>query len=122
MTLAFLGDGVYELFVREMLVKNGSMPAGKLHAKAVELVKASAQAKAYDALFDKLNENEQAVIKRGRNANSTKCPKNANPADYRKATGIETLFGYLYLKGENERMLELFDMICDILTEDEADR
>ena len=63
MTLAFLGDGVYELFVREMLVKNGSMPAGKLHAKAVELVKASAQAKAYDALFDKLNENEQAVIR-----------------------------------------------------------
>lgn len=120
LTLAFLGDGVYELFVREMLVKKGSMPAGKLHAKAVELVKAAAQAKAYDELFDSLSEEEQNIIKRGRNANSTKCPKNANPAEYRKATGIETLFGYLYLKGENERMYELFGKICEVLSADES--
>ncbi len=113
-----MGDGVYELFVREMLVKNGSMPSAKLHTKAVELVRAAAQAKAYDALFDTLSEKEQAILKRGRNSNTAKCPKNSNPAEYRKATGIEALFGYLYLMGENERMNELFGKICEVVLSD----
>lgn len=105
-----------------MLVKHGSMPSAKLHTKAVEFVRAAAQAKAYDALFDKLTEKEQQIIKRGRNSNIAKCPKNSNPAEYRKATGVEALFGYLYLKGENERMSELFNMVCEVLLSENDDK
>ena len=109
-TLAFLGDAVYELLVREQLAKENA-PAGKLHRKAVKRVCCSAQAAGYDALQEVLTEEERNVLRRGRNANSTRVPKNAHPQEYRKATGLEALFGYLYLKKETGRILELFALL-----------
>ena len=112
-----MGDSVYELLVREHLSKQGSMPAHTLHILAVRLVRASAQAHAVEIIGPLLTEDEATILKRGRNANSTNVPKNSNPADYRLATGLEALFGYLYLKGDQQRINELFEIIwqsyCD---------
>ncbi len=112
-TLAFLGDAVYELYVRQMLVETANMPVNKLHALAVERVRASFQSNAYSVIEEHLTEEEQAIWKRGRNANSVKAPKNADPVEYRRATGLEALFGYLFLQGRRERLEELFDMIMN---------
>ncbi len=112
-TLAFVGDVVYELLVRERLVAGGDRPVGRLHNAAVEQVRASAQAQAYHILEPHLTDKELAVLKRGRNANTASPPKNADPQHYRKATGVETLFGLLHLQGQSERIEELFTLICD---------
>ncbi|MDD3193298.1 MAG: ribonuclease III domain-containing protein [Oscillospiraceae bacterium] len=109
LTLAFVGDGVYELLVRQRIVEDGSMPTKKLNAQKVELVRASAQAAVYDGLEPLLSQEEHEVLKRGRNAHTGSVPKNAEMADYRKATGVEALFGFLYLKGEMGRLRGLFD-------------
>ena len=111
LTLAFLGDVVFELLVREKLVEKGDMPVGELHKKAVEKVCASAQCRAATAILDILTPEEEAIFKRGRNANGVTIPKSATTAEYRKATGIEALFGYLYLKKDNARISELFEMM-----------
>lgn len=111
LTLAFLGDCVYDLFVREMLVCQANRSTKKLHSNAVEKVKASAQAEASEKILPMLSEKELAVFKRGRNAHPHHIPKNGNPRDYHFATAMETLFGYLYLKGEIERLRELFSII-----------
>ena len=109
LTLAFLGDGVYELLVRSHVVTaHGSMPAKKLHQQSVEMVRASYQATVYDCLAPVLSERELEVMKRGRNASSASVPKHADLMAYRKATGVEALFGYLYLNGEAPRAEELF--------------
>lgn len=114
LTLAFLGDGVFELFVREYLVSRGSCPVKKLHSRAVEMVRCEAQAKALsEVLWDTLTEDEQAVVMRGRNAHVGHVPKNADVADYHAATALEALFGYLYLKGELLRLRELFIAILE---------
>lgn len=113
--MAFLGDSVFELLVRERLVSAGSMPVGKLHMLAVKQVKASAQAKAFEGLSNILSEDEKSILLRGRNANSATPPKSCDIAEYRKATGIEALFGYLYLKGETERINYLYDYIVKII-------
>ena len=97
LSLAFIGDSVYELLVREYLLKNGSMPIGKLHSLAVEFVRASAQ-------------DELSILYRGRNASSSHIPKGACAIEYRKATGVEALFGWLYLEGRQNRIRELFDL------------
>ena len=120
LTLAFMGDAVYELLVRQQLTMQGSMPANALHKLAVELVRCSAQARAYRLLEGVLTEKELAILKRGRNSSSTKCPKNADPIEYRMATGVAALFGYLFLSGDEKRIRELFRMILaeeTILTE-----
>jgi ribonuclease-3 family protein len=111
--LAFVGDGVFELLVRERLVAEGARPAHKLHALAVKKVRASAQASAYHALEQILTDDEAAVLKRGRNANTTRVPKSCAPEEYRKATGVEALFGWLWLSGRAERVAGLFAMIYD---------
>ena len=111
LTLAFLGDAVFELLVRQHIVSSGSMPVGKLHAKAVEYVCATAQSQAMEILGQALTEREQEMFRRGRNANGNHIPRNANPKEYRAATGLETLFGYLYLNGETQRITELFSLI-----------
>lgn len=116
-TLAFLGDAVYELFVRQMLVETANMPVNKLHLLAVEKVRASFQSNAYAIIEPQLTEEEQTIWKRGRNANGVKAPKHADPVEYRRATGLETLFGYLFLQGNMERLEELFRMI---MSSDEA--
>lgn len=111
--LAFIGDGVFELFVREALVCRGNCPVKKLHNQAVEKVCCSAQAKAAERLQPILTEKEKEVFLRGRNAHVGHVPKNASPADYHGATGLETLFGYLYLEGNIERLRELIVFLTD---------
>jgi ribonuclease-3 family protein len=110
LSLAFLGDGVFELLVRERLLRSGSMPAGKLHRLAVEKVNAKGQAAAYERLLEELSQQETDILKRGRNAN-VKPPKSCSAEEYHKATAIEALFGYLYLCGEQGRLAALFELI-----------
>lgn len=111
LNLAFIGDTVFDLFVRERLVCEANRPVNKLHNKAASMVKASAQAKAVERIRDRLTEQEQSIIRRGRNAHVNHKAKNMSEADYHLATGLEALFGYLYLKGETERLGEIFEMI-----------
>lgn len=111
LTLAFVGDGVYELLVREYLVSQGNCPVKKLHSRKVELVRCQAQAQALSTLWPQLSEEEQQVVLRGRNAHVGHAPKNAPLADYHGATGLETLFGYLYLSGNTQRVREIFSQI-----------
>ena len=111
LTLAFIGDGVFELFVRERLVCSANCPVQQLHNQSVAQVCCRAQAKAAANLMESLTEEETSVFKRGRNAKST-APKNASVADYHAATGLESLFGYLYLQGKIDRLRELFQKIC----------
>ncbi|MBR6607397.1 MAG: ribonuclease III [Oscillospiraceae bacterium] len=114
LTLAFVGDVVYELLVREKIVQVCSMPTKRLNALKVELVRASAQAIVYDALEPMLTEEEHDILKRGRNSHTGSVPKNGSVADYRKATGVEALFGYLYLKKDNERLQLLFEKAMEV--------
>ena len=113
LALAFLGDGVYELLAREYLLAQGNAPVGKLHTRTVELVSAKAQAEAYRRVASLLTEEEELAFRRGRNANSTKCPKHTDPAVYRCATGVEALFGWLYLTGQTARINQLFAAILE---------
>ncbi|MGI5893424.1 MAG: Mini-ribonuclease 3 [Candidatus Merdivicinus sp.] len=110
LTLAFLGDAVFELHVREKLAEQGSMPVSVLHYKAVAMVCARSQAKAVSLLDGILTEEELRILKRGRNTHSH-VPKNANPSEYRFATGLEALFGFLHITGNYARELELFELI-----------
>ena len=107
LTLAYIGDGVYELVIRTILVKKGNCPVNQLHKKASSLVKAGAQSKMMELLEPDLTEEELAVYKRGRNAHSPTMAKHATMADYRRATGFEALMGYLYLKEDYSRIVEL---------------
>lgn len=109
--LAFIGDAVYSLMVRERLCCNHRLPADSLHKRAVEMVRCGAQAGAIAAAMETLTDEEKAVFTRGRNAHSSHIPKGAAVADYRAATGLEALFGYLYLSGRTERLRELFDLL-----------
>lgn len=113
LNLAFIGDTVFDLFVREKLVCEANRPVNKLHNRAASMVKASAQAKAVERIRDRLTEQEQSVIRRGRNAHVNHKAKNMSEADYHLATGLEALFGYLYLKGETDRLNEIFEMITE---------
>ncbi len=117
-TLAYIGDGIYELLVRSMVVaENGSMPAYMLHKTSVDFVCAEAQSIGADAIQPLLDEEEEAIYKRGRNSTSSKVPKHADPCDYRKATGLEALFGYLYLVDRQERIKQLFEVITKAVRE-----
>lgn len=99
------------MFVREALVTEANRPGNELHTKKVKYVSATAQANAYREIKDFLSEKEEEIFKRGRNAHTNHTPKNMSSADYHAATGFETLFGYLYLKGEITRLRELFHLI-----------
>ena len=109
LALAFIGDGVYEIRVREKLILEANMPADKLHKLTVERVCAEYQAKAVRKWLDEglLNEQEMDIFKRGRNAKSYTSAKNATIGDYRRATGFEALMGYLYLDGQYGRLTKL---------------
>ena len=111
LTLAYLGDCIYELIVRSMLVEQGIMHVSDLNKAAVSHVRAGAQAKLMQSIEPMLTEDELAVYHRGRNAKSASIPKNASVAEYRAATGFEALLGYLYLQGKIDRILELVK--CD---------
>ena len=107
LTLAYIGDAVYEIIVRTIVVENGNAPVNKLNRKVSSIVKAVSQKEAMERIESKLSEEELAVYKRGRNAKSYTSAKNASIIDYRIATGLEALVGYLYLDGRNERLFEL---------------
>ena len=107
LTLAYIGDCVYDLVIRTVVVERGNEPANKLHKKTVAYVKAQTQASMIEALLPYLTEEEEAVYKRGRNAKSYTSAKNASIGDYRKATGMEALVRYLYLTGQEARIMEL---------------
>ena len=111
LTLAFLGDSVYEVMVRETLLREANRPARELHQQAVAHVRAAYQADAAGRIAVLLTEHEADILRRGRNASGISVPKHATPADYRKATGFECLFGYLYLCGQTARLRELFAVI-----------
>lgn len=107
LTLAYIGDAIYDLVIRSVVVERANRSANDLHKKTVRYVKAETQAAMIMALLEELTEEEQAVYKRGRNAKSHTMAKNASMSDYRKATGFETLMGYLYLTDQTDRLLYL---------------
>ena len=109
LVLAYIGDAYYEMVVRTHVVSEGNMQVEKLHKKVTGMVRASAQAAIARHYVDTevFTEEELAVFKRGRNSKSHTMPKNADPADYRRATGLEAVIGYLYLDGQAERAKEL---------------
>ena len=107
LTLAYIGDGIYEIVIRTVIVDEANRQVHKIHKAASELVKAQAQAKMIFAIQDLLTEEEMTIYKRGRNAKAVTRAKNASMSDYRTATGFEALMGWLYLTGKSERMMEL---------------
>lgn len=109
LTLAFLGDAVYSLLVRDMLTSKTNKPAGALHKESIALVNAASQAAAARRILPLLSQEELAVFKRGRNAHSAHSPKNQSSADYRCATGLEALYGYLFLCKNGERISYIFN-------------
>lgn len=111
--LAHLGDAVYELLVRTYLCVHGKATGKGLHRATIALVCAQSQARFSDILLPHLTEEESAVFKRGRNANVHTVPHSADRADYQKATGLEALFGYLYLQDQHERINELFNLMME---------
>ncbi len=113
LTLAFIGDSVFELMVREALVREANRPANDLHVEKVKFVNAAAQAEAFRLIENDLTDEELEIYKRGRNAHTTHTPKNMSPADYHSATGFEALFGFLYLEDRKDRLNELFNKIWD---------
>lgn len=109
-SLAYLGDSVIEICVRERLVRSGLSSSASLNKRALDFVRATAQADAMKNIIPVLSEEENAVFHRGRNIGHTNTPKSSTVAEYRMATGMEALFGYLYLAGRQERIAELFDI------------
>lgn len=116
--LAFYGDSVYEMLVRNRIVAEHQTNAGALHTMAVKRVRASYQSKAVNVIKPMLSEAEADILRRGRNAGGISIPKSASPSEYRRATALEALFGYLSLTGQFERIEELFEAICAALPTD----
>lgn len=117
LALAFIGDTIFDLLTRSMIIAEGNAPVNTMHKKAKSIVNATSQSKMYSAIEDKLNDEELGVLKRGRNAKSHTSAKNQSIVDYRRATGVEALFGYLYLKGEYNRIEELYKIGLDKISD-----
>lgn len=113
LTLAYIGDSVFDLTIKTMVVGQGNAPVNKMHKKVSEIVKAHGQVLMYEAIKDILTEDESSVFKRGRNAKLYTSAKNATKIDYRIATGYEALIGYLYLQDKMDRVLELINIGLD---------
>ena len=114
--LALIGDGIFEVFIRNyILARNTALSANKIHVKAIGYVKAKSQSCIMHEIQQFLNEEEEAVYKRGRNAKSPTVPKNAEVRDYRMATGFEALVGYLYLTGNKERLEFILNKSTEII-------
>ena len=109
--LAFLGDSVYDTLVREYLLRTANVPVGKYHREKIKLVCAEFQSSVYELLEDELSARELAVMRRGRNAAGNAIPKHTDAVTYRRATAVESLFGYLFLLGQTERIYELFGLV-----------
>ncbi|MGE4284721.1 MAG: Mini-ribonuclease 3 [Clostridia bacterium] len=121
LVLAYIGDAVYEMYIRTMLVKKGNMPVHKLHRQATLFVKAKAQSDMIHRIESYLTEEEHTVFKRGRNAKSGTVPKNADLNDYRHATGFEALLGYLYLSKKTKRLIEIIDVAVESQTNQDCE-
>ena len=111
--LAHMGDCVFEILCRGWLCARGGKNVGNLHRDTINLVKAQSQAKFVDKLLPLLTEAELAYYRRGKNAHVHAVPKSATPAQYAKATGLEALFGYLFLSGQKERANEIFNLVME---------
>ena len=112
LVLAYMGDAVYELYVRKMLVSKANTQVDKLHKSAVQIVKAEAQCEAFRKIENELTEKEMAVFKRGRNTKSS-VPKHSSVAEYRTTTGLEALIGYIYLTGDTNRLDYIMNLILE---------
>lgn len=110
---AYVGDSVYELYIRTHLVNFSNAKPHKLHIETIKFVKAEAQAKILDKIWNSLTEEEQEIFKRGRNTENHHLPKNGNVADYSHATGFEALIGYLYLSKQDKRLEEILKLCID---------
>ncbi|MDR2939499.1 MAG: ribonuclease III [Clostridiales bacterium] len=115
LTLAYIGDAVFEIMSRKKVLSEGEKPVKKLHTNVKNIVNAISQAKMYAYIYEFLTEEEKSVIQRGRNAKSMSASKNAPVIDYRHATGLEALFGYIYLKGDINRLEEIFGLCLKAL-------
>lgn len=114
-TLAYIGDVVYELYVREHVISNSREQVNKLHKKTIKYVSAKAQAKVVSILTDELSDEERDVIRRGRNAEANTVPKNTDVVTYKIATGFEALIGYMYLTKNEERLRYIIDKSIQII-------
>ena len=114
LVLAYVGDSVYDTFVRTLLVSGGYGQVSKLHKMSIGFVKAKAQADILEKISEMLTSEELDIVRRGRNTKSSTVPKNADMFDYRHATGFEALIGYLYLTGQVDRLMEVISMIVDV--------
>ena len=112
--LAYMGDAVFELYVRKMLLSNGNRPVNTLNKQACQYVSAAAQAAMYHHIESFLTQEEQAVMRRGRNLHSHSKAKKADMSEYRHATGLEVLFGYLFVNEQHERLAEIFELCVNI--------
>lgn len=110
-TLAYIGDAVYEVIVRETLIKKGYQKVDNLHKEAIKYTSAVGQKESLEKILVYLTEEETSIYKRGRNSSTNRKAKNATIEEYRKATGFEALIGYLYLEEKKERLLELMEHI-----------
>lgn len=110
LVLAYIGDAVYEVFIRTLIISKGNSPVNKLHKESINFVKAKAQSDIIHRILETLTQEEQDVVRRGRNAKSGTIPKNADVTEYKYATGFESLIGYLYLKRQYERLLQVLEM------------
>ncbi|MBE5922225.1 MAG: ribonuclease III [Lachnospiraceae bacterium] len=115
LTLAYIGDSIYEVVIRTYVIGNGNRPPHKLHKESSQLVKAATQRQMIMGMLEELTSEEASVYRRGRNAQSGTIAKNATVSDYRKASGFEALIGWLYITGQTERMLELIYRGCEIV-------
>ena len=115
LTLAYIGDSIYDLIIKSLVINEGNKQVQKLHRETSSMVQASAQSKMMRTIQEHLTEEEHAVFKLGRNAKSVSPAKNQSITDYRRATGFEALMGYLYLKKEWKRMLDLVKIGLDSL-------
>lgn len=115
LSLAFIGDSVFATVVKTVVIERGNCGGNKLHQHSAHIVKAESQAKMYDHFQDLLNEEELSVMKRGYNAKSVNTAKHATLNEYRKATGVEALVGYLFLQGKQERLLELIRIGINVI-------
>ena len=118
LTLAYIGDSIFDLIMKSLVVNEGNQPVQQLHLRTSRFVQASAQSRMMRVLQEELTEEEHAVYKRGRNAKSVSPAKNQSVTDYRRATGFEALLGYLYLKKEWKRMLSLVKMGLESIEDD----
>ena len=118
LALAYIGDSIYDLVIKSMVVNHGNKQVNKLHQETSKLVQASTQSLMMRTMQEHLNEEEHAVYRRGRNAKSVSPAKNQSLTDYRRATGFEALLGYLYLKKDYKRLLDLVKLGLDSLERD----